>query len=75
MEPFWSSQWHALCGRCFGAQGYATLSRAEKAWINVRALIDSTNNGGLIASVGMPLTVAIAGSDAAMNATKSTRTI
>ena len=34
-----------------------------------------TNNGGLIASVGMPLTVAIAGSDAAMNATKSTRTI
>jgi len=48
MEPFWSSQWHALCGRCFGAQGYATLSRAEKAWINVRALIDSTNNGGLI---------------------------
>jgi hypothetical protein len=48
MEPFWSSQWQVLCDRCFGAEGYASLSRAEKVWINVRALIDSTNNGGAI---------------------------
>ena len=29
--------------------GYSSLSRPEKAWINIRGLIDSIENGGLIA--------------------------
>ena len=41
-------EWNALCKKRHVPDGYATLTEREKVWINVRALIDSTNNGGLI---------------------------
>jgi hypothetical protein len=40
-------QWHALCER-FETKGYTSLSRAEKVWLNVRSLLNSTYNGGAI---------------------------
>ncbi len=39
--------WHALCDK-WSQEGYAALTPDEKIWLNVRALIDGTNNGGLI---------------------------
>lgn len=42
-----SDRWPELCDR-WGSQGYDSLSRAEKTWFNVRALIDSIENGGAI---------------------------
>jgi hypothetical protein len=40
-------QWYDLCDR-WKNFGYARLSRTEKVWFNVRGLIDSIENGGLI---------------------------
>jgi hypothetical protein len=40
-------QWQDLCRR-WSDEGYTALSRNEQTWLNVRALIDSTQNGGLI---------------------------
>jgi hypothetical protein len=40
-------RWSDLCDRS-SSQGYDSLSRQEKAWLNVRALIDSIQNGGAI---------------------------
>ncbi len=48
MESFWTAQWHALCEKRYGQSGYSALTNDEKVWLNVRAIIDSTNNGGLI---------------------------
>ncbi len=42
-----SNQWDRLCDR-WSAEGYASLSDDEKVWLNVRALIDSVENSGLI---------------------------
>ncbi len=39
--------WHALCDK-LGQAGYDSLSPEEKAWVNLRGLIDSIENGGLI---------------------------
>ncbi len=47
-EPWWQSDWEALCDK-YGEQGYDALSSPEKVWVNVRQLIDETENGGLIA--------------------------
>ncbi len=41
------AEWHAVCRRC-GELGYGALSDLEKTWFNLRVLIDSVNNGGLI---------------------------
>jgi hypothetical protein len=46
-ELNWYPMWKTLCGQ-MAANGYSSLSDDEKIWVNVRALIDSTNNGGLI---------------------------
>jgi hypothetical protein len=42
-----SDMWSDLCDR-WGSQGYDSLSRQEKTWLNIRALIDSIENGGAI---------------------------
>jgi hypothetical protein len=39
--------WEALCTRC-EESGYTALSNDERVWFNIRSLIDSTENGGLI---------------------------
>jgi hypothetical protein len=39
--------WRALCDRWKNA-GYSSLSDGERVWLNVRRLIDSVENGGLI---------------------------
>ena len=39
--------WQALCGRR-KISGYSSLSDGERVWLNVRWLIDSVENGGLI---------------------------
>src|SRR5262249_1702265 len=41
--------WAALCNRV-ATSGYAAASRPEKTWLNIRWLIDSIENGGLISS-------------------------
>lgn len=46
-EPWWQTGWTALCGKCANT-GYASLSDPEKIWLNIRALIDATESGGLI---------------------------
>jgi hypothetical protein len=43
----WEPQWQALCEK-WDARGYEALSSEEKVWVNVRSLIDSIENGGLI---------------------------
>jgi hypothetical protein len=48
MEPSWITEWRALCDKTYGPGGYPALTDDEKVWLNIRALIDSTNNGGLI---------------------------
>jgi hypothetical protein len=42
--------WSDLCDRAYGTDmsAYAQMSEEERLWINVRNLIDSTWNGGLI---------------------------
>lgn len=47
MKSTTESEWHVVCDRLTSG-GYDTLSADEKVWINVRSLIDSINNGGLI---------------------------
>ena len=47
-DPWWMPGWHALCDK-YGGQGYDALSAEEKVWLNVRQLIDETENGGLVA--------------------------
>lgn len=42
-----SDRWSDLCDR-WGSDGYDSLSRPEKTWLNIRALIDSIENGGVI---------------------------
>jgi hypothetical protein len=39
--------WQDLCSR-WENEGYESLSRNEKTWLNIRGLIDSIENGGLI---------------------------
>ncbi|SRR5579884_1346282 len=46
-QPSWYPRWRTLCDR-LAKNGYSSLSGVERVWVNVRALIDSTNNGGLI---------------------------
>ncbi|NUQ78195.1 MAG: DUF4375 domain-containing protein [Polyangiaceae bacterium] len=41
------SSWQALCVR-WDQSGYAALSEDERVWFNLRSLIDSVENGGLI---------------------------
>ncbi|TWT99421.1 hypothetical protein Pla108_03580 [Botrimarina colliarenosi] len=40
-------RWSRLCKK-WSDEGYSALSPAEKVWLNVRAIIDSTSDGGLI---------------------------
>jgi hypothetical protein len=40
-------RWTELCDR-WSQVGYASLSRPEKTWLNIRSLIDSIENGGII---------------------------
>ena len=40
-------RWSEVCDR-WATIGYDSLIREEKAWMNVRGLIDSIENGGLI---------------------------
>lgn len=42
-----SQEWYALCEK-WQTSGYDSLSGRERVWLNVRALIDATNDGGLI---------------------------
>ncbi len=39
--------WCALCDKCYSS-GYSMLTASEQTWLNVRSLIDSVQNGGLI---------------------------
>jgi hypothetical protein len=43
----WKDAWNALLDKCNDG-GYENLGPEEKMWIDVRDLIDATNNGGLI---------------------------
>jgi hypothetical protein len=47
VTPDLDKEWQGLCGR-LEAVGYAALSGDERTWLNVRRLIDSVENGGLI---------------------------
>jgi hypothetical protein len=40
-------RWSDICRR-WGEQGYDSLSRPERTWLNIRSLIDSVENGGVI---------------------------
>jgi hypothetical protein len=42
-----NDRWCDLCNR-WDSQGYGSLTRQEKTWINIRALIDAIQNGGAI---------------------------
>jgi len=46
-DLWWTPSWEALCDK-YAAQGYSALSPDERLWINIRGLIDATENGGLI---------------------------
>lgn len=41
------SAWNDLCDK-WQNLGYAGLTEPERMWLNIRRLIDSTNNGGII---------------------------
>jgi len=41
------AKWHDVCDR-WGRLGYAALTPSERTWLNIRCLIDSIQNGGLI---------------------------
>ena len=47
MEERFVSNWEGLC-ETYESQGYGALSQSERLWFNVRALIDSIQNGGMI---------------------------
>ena len=47
-SPWWYRSWHALCGK-WASLGYASLTEDEKVWLNVRSLIDETQNAGVVA--------------------------
>ncbi len=47
MTSEFESSWQALCAR-WDQSGYAALSEDERVWFNLRSLIDSVENGGLI---------------------------
>jgi len=47
MKKIIEREWYAVCDR-LNSLGYIALSDDEKLWVNVRSLIDSINNGGLI---------------------------
>ena len=40
-------RWYEVC-RKSQVEGYAAMSREERHWLNIRGLIDSIENGGLI---------------------------
>jgi hypothetical protein len=40
-------RWKALCVK-LSKEGYGSLSRPEKTWLNVRSLVDGVENGGAI---------------------------
>ena len=46
LAPWWRPAWIALCEK-WEARGYESLSADEKVWMNVRALIDAVENGGV----------------------------
>lgn len=46
-DRWWMRGWEALCDK-YAARGYDSLSPDERLWINIRGLIDATENGGLI---------------------------
>src|SRR5689334_7253837 len=46
--PWWNRSWHTLCDK-WASLGYDKLTQDEKVWLNVRSLIDETENGGVIA--------------------------
>ena len=39
--------WDVVCAKLARPDGYERLSGEEKAWVNVRALIDATNDHGI----------------------------
>lgn len=41
-------RWKQVCDKRYGPQGYSSLSVSEKVWINIRALIDDVDNGGVL---------------------------
>jgi hypothetical protein len=45
--PSWLGAWNALCDKR-SRGGYVALTSAERIWLDVRSLIDSVENGGLI---------------------------
>jgi len=47
VTPNLDREWQGLCGR-LGDVGYTAISDDERTWLNVRWLIDSVENGGLI---------------------------
>ena len=47
MDPATKLAWYGLCEK-WGNAGYDSLTKNEKTWLNIRALIDSVENGGLI---------------------------
>lgn len=46
-ELAWMQQWYALCDK-WRDQGYDALTADEKVWFTIRALIDLTENGGIV---------------------------
>ncbi|MDO7787149.1 DMP19 family protein [Desulforamulus aquiferis] len=43
----WQESWFRLCEKQ-NSEGYDRLTPDEKLWFNIRGLIDSVNNGGII---------------------------
>jgi hypothetical protein len=47
MDELTTQKWYEVCDKVRD-QGYSHLTPAKQVWIDIRDLIDSTNNGGLI---------------------------
>ena len=47
MNPETQKRWYEVCDR-EEKRGYVSLAQEEKLWLNIRSLIDSIENGGLI---------------------------
>ncbi len=47
MDELDLQKWYAVCDKLRG-EGYLHLTPAEQIWLDIRSLIDSTENGGLI---------------------------
>jgi Domain of unknown function (DUF4375) len=47
MTPELQAKWSDVCDR-WDREGYLSLSSEERTWLNIRSLIDSIENGGLI---------------------------